>query len=454
MSDTELDQLAIGVQTLPGRPVGSAIDAPFRVSQILSTDGLRSNPPVVWIGDPANPVEVRIIGKAWDYHPGDTVIYQYRDGMSCIVGKVSNVGTETDPTEDDYPPWIEAGSGHPDQPVLMNSWVWWGSPHAVPGYYQQSDGWVRLKGLVKSGTTAVNTIIMRDLPPPAHSLYFPVRDGSTGAVLELDNAGQLKVEVAPNNSYLSFGGITYPGPNNFAYSWDSDWTFFRGYWEVPLFQTGWNKAAVGESEIEIYLRSDGWCWMKGVLESATVPGKAFDFPDRTAPGWRCQMLTGFGFGVSRLDCGGGDPSSNRGPTTMRVESGGGSGQDHYLGGINWWGRGSQSNTHESMGATGIAYANGWSAFGTDFLGGRYKKDSHGIVHLAGLVDGTGSTSDAIAALPEGYRPLETHVFLSIFGSPSNSVGRIDVDASGTIIAVTHPNTSWATLNGCTFRAEQ
>ena len=67
----------------------------------------------------------------------------------------------------------------------------------------------------------------------------------------------------------------------------------------------------------------------------------------------------------------------------------------------------------------VAYAAGWGDYdaGTEWYGGRYMKDSVGIVHLAGLIKNTsGSTKNGgqLFTLPVGYRPLFKMRFTTSF----------------------------------------
>lgn len=73
---------------------------------------------------------------------------------------------------------------------------------------------------------------------------------------------------------------------------------------------------------------------------------------------------------------------------------------------------------------------------------RYNKDSHGVVHLQGLVGaspaGSGAATQVIFQLPAGYRPgtgpsRVVWACASWESGSGYSLGRIDVDTSGNFI---------------------
>lgn len=103
----------------------------------------------------------------------------------------------------------------------------------------------------------------------------------------------------------------------------------------------------------------------------------------------------------------------------------------------------------------VAYAAGWGDYdaGTEWYGGRYMKDSVGIVHLAGLIKNTsGSTKNGgqLFTLPVGYRPLFKMRFTSSF---SGSGGAIDVQPNGIVTTTASiANGDWISLSNISFKA--
>ena len=103
----------------------------------------------------------------------------------------------------------------------------------------------------------------------------------------------------------------------------------------------------------------------------------------------------------------------------------------------------------------VAYAAGWGDYdaGTEWYGGRYMKDSVGIVHLAGLIkniSGSTKTGGQLFTLPVGYRPLFKMRFNSAF---SGSGGVIDVQPDGIVTTTASiANSDWISLSNVSFKA--
>lgn len=94
------------------------------------------------------------------------------------------------------------------------------------------------------------------------------------------------------------------------------------------------------------------------------------------------------------------------------------------------------------------FENGWLNYGAGYAPAGYFKDSQGIVHLRGLVEG--GTGD-IFSLPAGYRPAYRAIFI-VMADP-NDRGRIDIAPDGDVSFSVGSN-NWVSLEGITFRAEQ
>lgn len=94
--------------------------------------------------------------------------------------------------------------------TLQNGWVAFGAPYdSSVRYYKDNLGIVRLKGVVKSGTTAINTVILQ-LPVgyrPAQNLAFSCYSSEYSKV-QIDSTGQL-LFISGTNSALSLDGITF-----------------------------------------------------------------------------------------------------------------------------------------------------------------------------------------------------------------------------------------------------
>lgn len=98
--------------------------------------------------------------------------------------------------------------GNPGEASFTNSWVNWGAPYNPASYWKDPLGWVRVGGVVKSGT--VNTLITT-LPPgyaPAFTVVVPVISNGAIGRLEIDTSGGIKL-VSGSNVYVSLDNITY-----------------------------------------------------------------------------------------------------------------------------------------------------------------------------------------------------------------------------------------------------
>lgn len=436
-----------GVPTDPG---------PFRIGQISAVHA-GSSPPLARVNVVDGGVLMRLAGNPWDYHPGDTVLCVNINGMSIVLQRLPMVGDETDPTSDNFTPWREVGAA--GEPTFENSWVNFAGvdDYDTAAFWQQSDGWVRLKGLVKDGTATAGTTIFTLpsglRPEIGPALYFSVISNGTAAVVEVNGFGQVRCHSNCNTAYLSLNGIAFParittpGVINFGLGLDEAFEFNRGAQLLPNLTVGWSQGTADPEYISFFLRGDGWVWVRGTLQ-VPANGLAMTVPERCSPGHFGLVLPCRGAtGVGRHDVGGN--STARTPLTYRVEAGG-AGQ-HYLGGLNWLGWSSRRTSSDALPAELPTLINGWTQFGTDLLGVRYWKDSFGVVHLMGVAQGSASTGDVVFTLPAEYRPLKRQIFNGLWG---NLQGRVDVHTNGNVEALGHPNNTWLTLNGVSFRAMQ
>ena len=95
-------------------------------------------------------------------------------------------------------------------PTLLNSWVLYDAGHNTPGYWMDGHGVVHLRGAVKDGTTAANTVIFT-LPagfrPEKREIFACNNSGAFGSVgVEAD--GDVTI-VAGGSTYLFLDGITF-----------------------------------------------------------------------------------------------------------------------------------------------------------------------------------------------------------------------------------------------------
>lgn len=95
-----------------------------------------------------------------------------------------------------------------------------------------------------------------------------------------------------------------------------------------------------------------------------------------------------------------------------------------------------------------ALLNGWVDYGAPFNPVGYCVDAFGIVRLRGLAkSGTVGTTTPIFQLPTGLIPPNQCAFAV---QSNNTIGRVDVDASGNVIVVIGTN-AFVSLDGIAFR---
>jgi hypothetical protein len=100
---------------------------------------------------------------------------------------------------------------------------------------------------------------------------------------------------------------------------------------------------------------------------------------------------------------------------------------------------------EDSGWINATLLNGFQNYGAPFQGARYRKKA-GVVYIEGLIK-SGSAGAVIFQLPAGYRPAQQLIFANIYSG--NLMARIDVDASGNVIA--NPmSTAWTNISGISF----
>lgn len=86
-------------------------------------------------------------------------------------------------------------------PTLQNGWVWYGAPFASPAYKKDPQGFVHIKGLVRSGTGS--TIFT--LPPgyrPAEVLHIASQANLALALVRIDNVSG-NVDATGSNVWFS-----------------------------------------------------------------------------------------------------------------------------------------------------------------------------------------------------------------------------------------------------------
>lgn len=93
-------------------------------------------------------------------------------------------------------------------PTQLNSWTDYGTPHIGAGYMKDSQGFVHLRGLVKSGTisTAIFTLPVGYRPTAEHA--FAVESNATIGTCRVQADGNVMANSG-NNAWFSLSGVHF-----------------------------------------------------------------------------------------------------------------------------------------------------------------------------------------------------------------------------------------------------
>lgn len=386
---------------------------PYRHGQVTGFD-FNSQPPVLFIDEELRPM--RFLGLPSDYTFFDSVIWIMHEGAPLVIGRLPQMGG-------DLEAWHVVGSGG-GEPAFLNSWVNFGSDHAVAAFYKQPNGWVRLKGLVKSGSSTIFTLPV-GYRPPFDAVFTSVSNG-TECMIRVDTSGNVSKPIGGSNVYVSLADVTFP----------TDWN--RSQWVLPVVETAWSRSAQPNPTAEIFIRDDGWVWLKG-LTDGTTGTRILVLPERSRPLLThylgCVDPTGAAF--NRVD------AFYKGVLTHIAGFGG-----VTLGGKTWFA--------ETSGKTFVVptLLNSWTNLGSNTEEAGYYVDQMGVCHLQGVV--TGTNNNPIFNLPAGVRPLERHIFFEVASDGGSGVAglRIDVFPNGDVQRGLAAANGYISLNGVSFRVEQ
>lgn len=389
---------------------GDDSGSPYRHGQVIGFD-FDSQPPVLFIDEDERPM--RFVGLPTDYTYFDTVIWVMHSGAPLVVGRLPHMGG-------DLEDWHLVGTG--SEPAFQNSWVNFGGTDAVAGFYMQPDGWVRLKGLVKDGTSTATIFTLPDGYRPPVTIPFTSISASAACTIEVSTTGTVIKTSGGNNSHVSLAGITFP----------SQWN--REQWLIPEMEPSWSRGAITNPTAEIFMRDDGWCWMRGAVDGSNGT-RIFVMPLETRTVLThilaCDDVAGLGW--TRLDLLYKGVLDHVAGTALSAQ----------LGGKTWFAR------KGGRAFISPTFLNSWANLGSLFQTAGYYKDHLGVVHLEGAV--TGSNTNPIFNLPAGYRPLEQHIYFTLTEGHDDS--RVDVLANGDVKRLVGTN-GYLSLNGVSFRAEQ
>lgn len=397
-------------------------------------------------------VDVHLRGQV-EESPGIRYLTSYRPGFGDVVW-VLRWGTDMLVLGDSVPkplsgggvtiePWHEVGTT--GEPGFENSWVNFGSTNDTAAFAQQSDGWVRLKGSVKSGSVGVPLFTLPEGYRPPYLWGAAVICFGSVCYININTAGQVYAPASgnPNNVLLCLDGITFPNVDSWERDRDVQW------FSLIRSLNGW-KADAGSIDTfpQIYRRQDGWRYLKGNIEGGTATAATFVpftdiMPEDSTVYGQMFATREASVGFSRIDL--------RGNLAQFGRIQGGSGL-HVLVNMNYFCRQGENffsvdptYPHKSFQSwTDVTFLNGWvnlslTSTADAWRNVQYMKDDYGIVHLRGMAMGTAKTANVVFNLPAGFRPLADQLFPTVRWDASGGVAGTlvvkpngDVEASGAV----------------------
>lgn len=334
--------------------------------------------------------------------------------------------------------WHEIGAV--GEPAFGTNWAnFAGGVYSSMAFRMDSEGWVHMKGLAANGVNAMGaggTIFT--LPfgyRPSRMYYAPaIVGGSLAGYIRVSTTGVVDVfsdAAGASNGFISFEGVRFPCAAIPA----SDLEFY------PLEVTSTRVIApYTDWPMSLWKRKTGMVEVMG-LQGACAAGQVakvmaiapneistmFPFVDASTNTKPAEVDSGYGFYI---------PVTTATYTIVHSEFG--------LANIeNKW--------------TTMAMSNSWVPYGYTttgrWVGASFWKDPDGFVHLRGLVKTGSSATATIATLPSGYRPAKTSLFLTQSALGTGAC-RIDITNAGVISAQAGGSTTYTSLGGICFYADQ
>ena len=334
--------------------------------------------------------------------------------------------------------WHEVGGT--GEPSFENSWVNYSVAWSTAGFRIDAEGWVHLKGLVKSGTNGATIFTLPEGYRPQTSSvgseytfavglnYGSATVSYTTYIYIIPSTGEVRAfaNAGTPGTWTSLSGVQFPvAPRK---KLDR-----RNITDMSI------DAPVVNEVPHAVRRRNGMVVFSGVsdvLDTTAVDPNLGDF----STGYSCMTPVRDNTATTkRMDIcrARGILSVTTSPTDFGV-----------------------FHTEWALPETDYkwitpSYSNSWVDFGIDVAnnweGARYFKDEFGYVHLRGLVKNGSAANATIFTLPSGYRP--SHGKHEMFATLANSaLCRMDVLSTGQVQAATGGSTTWTSLNGIHFHA--
>lgn len=99
--------------------------------------------------------------------------------------------------------------GASGQVGYANSWVNGGSPYFAAAYTKTEDGWIRMRGAIKSGTIGLAAFVLPPGARPAATSRHAVVSNSVFGIVDIDKNGQVIPQSPSSNVLVSLDGIQF-----------------------------------------------------------------------------------------------------------------------------------------------------------------------------------------------------------------------------------------------------
>lgn len=320
------------------------------------------------------------------------------------------------------------------EPAYANSWVTFGSSYADPAFRMDSDGWVHLRGLAKSGTLDQTIFTLPSGYRPKRNLYVTGLANDAIAYVQILSTGEVSVaSPSGSNAYVTLSNVKFPAWSDYS-RYDGRIMRLTGpTWEQRTVDSEWNSCLMQHANGMACLMG-----VQGVITGASTTGVPIGslqphysyvgfMMDGTSTPKRLDISSRYGVYANSTTTTFSVLPSTMFPVKSGVEF---SYRSPTL--VNSWTSlaFNTSNKHTPIG---------------------FYKDPDGFVFLRGLATGGSSASGTIFTLPVGYRPSARLVLASISQA---GTCRIDIQSDGTVNAAAGGSTGWNSLDGLCFYADQ
>ena len=185
-------------------------------SSVIRDNTTVAPPPTATLTSPTPPAgAVTTVRRVSRFQSADPVVNRIQDGIIRSVNPAIEAISELPVCKDGTfigRAWTDA--------TLVNWWTWFGQPTAVPGYYLDPAGVVRLRGSIAGGVSGrVAFVLPVGLRPGAAiSMAVPTNNGTTGIVV-VTTDGQVIPSAAasdttspnstPTDTVFALDGVTF-----------------------------------------------------------------------------------------------------------------------------------------------------------------------------------------------------------------------------------------------------